>query len=272
MADRRRLSDEELERALRDLGSRLDYPAPDLTGPVRRRLQETPARLPLLQRALFPLRQRVAVGALALVFLVSTVLGFSPAARSAVAEWLGLSGIVIVREPSTPEPATRSKPVGGELHLGERLTLTQAQASVPYNILTPTLPKLGDPDEVYLEEPPAGGQVALVYHAQPGIPRVDETGVGVLFTQFRGDLDPEAFKKIVGPDTRVEPISVNGERGYWIEGRQHFFLYRDAKGVFREENIRLADNTLIWEQGYLTLRLESDLSKAGALRIAESVR
>lgn len=36
--------------------------------------------------------------------------------------------------------------------------------------------------------------------------------------------------------------------------------------------MRLAGNILIWEQGNLTLRLESDLPKGEALRIAESMR
>jgi hypothetical protein len=273
MADRRRrLSDEELEQALRDLGSRLDYPTTDLTGPVRQRLQEAPARSPLSRRVLFPLWRRAAVATLALVLLASTILGFSPAARSAVAGWLGLEGIVIVREPSMPESGKESKLAGSGLQLGEKRTMAQARHRAPYEVVEPTLPVLGDPDEVYLQEPPSGGQIALVYRARPGIPRANETGVGVLFTEFRGDLDPEAFKKIVGPGTRVEAVDVGGGRGYWLTGRPHFFVYRGEDGVLRKENIRLAGNTLIWVQENLTLRLESDLPKGEALRIAESVR
>ncbi len=272
MADRRRrLSDEELERALRDLGSQLDYPTSDLTGPVRQRLQESPSRSPLSRRLLFPVWRRAVVGALALTLAAGMVLGLSPATRSAVAEWLGLEGIVIVREPSESTPEVWSKS-DDKLRLGERVTLTEARDLVRYEVLAPTLPELGEPDGIYFKEPPTGGQVALVYRARPGIPQADETGVGVLFTEFQGDLDPDYIKKIVSFETTVEAVNVNGGRGYWIEGQPHFFMYRDAAGRFREENMRLAGNTLIWEQGNLTLRLESDLPKGEALRIAESVR
>jgi hypothetical protein len=42
--------------------------------------------------------------------------------------------------------------------------------------------------------------------------------------------------------------------------------------IVLDERIRLARNTLLWEHGPLTLRLEGDLSLAEALRIARSFR
>jgi hypothetical protein len=38
------------------------------------------------------------------------------------------------------------------------------------------------------------------------------------------------------------------------------------------ETIRLAGNVLLWERGELTLRIESGLTKEGAVRVAASVR
>lgn len=46
----------------------------------------------------------------------------------------------------------------------------------------------------------------------------------------------------------------------------------DTSGQVREERVRLAGNVLPQEQAGLTLRLESALSQAEALRVAASVR
>ena len=91
-------------------------------------------------------------------------------------------------------------------------------------------------------------------------------------TQFPGDVDQGFIEKGLGPGTRLESVTVNGRPGYWIEGRPHAFVYRDANGNVRDESYRLAGNVLLWEDGDLLLRLESALSKEEALRIASSVR
>ena len=70
----------------------------------------------------------------------------------------------------------------------------------------------------------------------------------------------------------VQEVTVGGEPGYWFSGEPHFFTYLDATGQVRDEQTRLAGNTLIWQRGDLTLRLEGQLSKEEALRIAESMR
>ena len=76
----------------------------------------------------------------------------------------------------------------------------------------------------------------------------------------------------MGRDTRLTPVTVNGGRGYWIDGESHVFFYRDASGNVHSESVRLAGNVLVWEQGGLIVRLEGDISLEEALRIAESVR
>lgn len=264
--------DPELERELREFGRRLKAPAaPDLADKVRARLQEverSPSSRRMRSLPAFPAR-RVVAAILVIVLLGGLALGVSPGARTAVAGWLGLRDVHITRVPSEPTPPPG--PVGKDLRLGQRVTLEEARRRVPYRVLVPDLPALGEPDEVYLAEPPPAGRVALVYRASPDLPEAKETGVGLLMTQFRGDL-PGYFSKMLGPRTRVETVKVGGTRGYWIEGASHLFLYRDAEGEVREEDVRLAGNTLLWERGGLTLRMESDLSKKEALRVAESLR
>jgi hypothetical protein len=70
----------------------------------------------------------------------------------------------------------------------------------------------------------------------------------------------------------VDEVVVNGGSGFWLEGRPHFFFYRDATGAVRQETLRLAGNTLLWQQGEITFRLEAEQSRDAALRIASSLR
>ena len=285
--------DDELARALAGLAERVAYPpTPALDRSVMARLaapapQPAPARAPSRRLwqgwsgwfQLRPLRQSPAlVTLLALVLLCGACLAVSPAARTAVAERLGLKGVGITYVPSAPAPTAGAEegPLGARLQLGERLSLAEARERVSYAVLTPSLPDLGAPDEVYVRQPPAGGQVALLYRARPGwAPRgaaANEAGVGLLLTQFRGDLDPSFVGKMLGPDTRLQRVEVQGQLGFWIEGNPHAFFYRDATGQVRDETIRLAGNVLLWEHGDLTLRLEGARTREQALRIAASMR
>jgi len=192
----------------------------------------------------------------------------TPVAAAAAA---GPSPTATSTPPAAPTPTPA--PVGSRLGLGQHVSLDEARSRVPYGVLAPTLPELGAPDAVYLQQAaPPGGQVSLVYASRPGLPRADASGVGLLLSQFRGDLAPEFLGKGLGPRTRIEQVSVNGQPAYWIEGEAHLFMYRVAGGDIRDEQVRLAGNVLLWEQGDLTLRLESALPREQALRIAESVR
>ena len=151
------------------------------------------------------------------------------------------------------------------------MTLEQVRGRVAFQVLVPSA--LGDPDEIYLLSTPAGGQVALVYYPRPDLPEASTTGVGLLFTEFQADIHTVGpFAKGLPAGTRIEEVQVNGGRGYWIDGDPHFFFFRDTRGQQLTENTRLASNVLLWEQGPLTLRLESSLPKDAALSIATSLR
>lgn len=254
--------DRDLDRALADLAGFLAYPpTPDIAAGVRRRLASQPARprpfAGLLQR-------RLAVALLVLIALAAGILAASPEARTAIAERLGLRGVQIQQGPVAPTPA------GGGRNLGQPMTVDQVRARVAYPVLVPAA--LGDPDEVYLLDIPAGGQVALVYHPRPGLPEATSTGVGLLLTEFQGTVSGGVIGKGLDSGTRLEDIQVKGGRGYWIDGDPHTFFYFDARGQVRTETTRLAGSVLLWEQGHLTLRLESALSKDAALQIAASAR
>lgn len=290
-------SDADLERALIDLGRRLAYPpTPDLAGRVRERLLARPTRRPG-SIAFLTSRRALAWAAVVLALLAGCLLLLSPDARRVVAERLGLPGVTIryvqpptsvitpstatplpggLPRPTPPQPPPTvllSTPTVDRLGLGERLaTLADAQARVAYRVLTPGLPELAAPDQVYLGTPPAGGQVSLVYQSRPGLLTSAETGVALLVTQFRGSLEPAFIGKGLPQGTRLEQLTLAGRPAFWIEGRPHFFFYRDQLGRQTDERFRLAANVLLWEQDGLTLRLEGALSREQVLRIAASVR
>ena len=240
----------ELERALVELGRELEYPPPpDLAAAVRLRLQEPP-------RAQRLRRRRLLVIALAVLAVAVGAVMAIPQARTAVLEWLGLRGVAVERVPTLPEVEATAPVV-----VGERVTLEQARRRAQREILLPQLEGLRAPDAIYVDPNRPGRPVTLVYGSIEK-PRL-------LIVQLAGQSIAE---KLLGPDTRVTRETVDGRNAIWIEGPEHVFLYRTATGDVDQDTQRLAGNTLLWERGRLTLRLEADISRDDALRIARSVR
>jgi hypothetical protein len=240
----------ELELALRDLGTSLEWPAePELEQRVVRRTRELPARRPLVPRRTLVIALAVLAVAVGAAFAV-------PQSRAAILELFHLRGVTIERADELPTVPVQT---GLGTFLGDRVTLGQARERASFEVVVPEA--LGEPDEVYFQEsPPAGGMVSFVYGTS------DDPHA--LFTQFAGRVDQVIFKKIAA-DT-VEPVTVDGQPGYWLEGA-HFFSYLDRQGDMQSEQVRLVGNVLLWERGTRTLRLEADISKEEALRIAGSV-
>jgi hypothetical protein len=269
----------ELEAALRDLGAHLDLPAtPDLAPAVATRLREAPAppaRAPRARGRLprLPGWRRLALAGLAAVLLAAAVLVVSPGTREAVARRLGLRGIDIRIGGERPTPTVTTRPGERlELGLGEQVTLAEARRRAAFPVLVPTAAGFQAPDAVYVNpSQPLGGRVDFVYRARPGLPASPYTDAGLLVTQFQGTLTADFIKKVVAGGL-VEEVQVAGQPGYWFSGEPHFYTFKDRAGEINDESTRLAGNTLVWQAGALTLRLEGQLSKQEALRIAESMR
>lgn len=261
----------ELERELAQL--RVQWPqTPDIALAVRDRLAapEQPARAPrTLPR--FHGRRAVAAALAALVVLAGGLVA-SPAARSAILEFLGLKGAKIERrEPDAPPPPPRRRDLGADLGLGRPMTLAQARAAAGFRMIVPGLDSLGAPDAVYFQDsPPEGGRVSLVYGPRPGIARAATTGAGVLVTEFRAQVTP-LIQKSAGSATEVRRLTVDGQRAFFLAGA-HGFAYLGENDSVDYEDQRLAGNTLLVERGGLLLRIEGDLSQTAAVRIARSAR
>ena len=270
----RRPSEAEVAAALEDLAAHLVWPEePDLGSAVRARLSPAPqqSRPPRRWgRTVRPRWTSAVAAVVAVVLLASAVLTASPSARRAVADFLGLRGVEIQLDEGTT--STPPLPAGDTLQLGRSTTLAEARVQAGFQLLVPAGGSaLGPPDAVYLDESVAGGAVSLVYRARPGFPGAGPSGVGVLLTQFQASVDEAALRKVVPGGSLVEEVSVSGQKGFWFEGSPHLLFFTDAQGRFVDDRSRLAGNTLIWEQGDITVRLESALSRQEAVRLAEQL-
>jgi hypothetical protein len=259
----------ELERMLSRLGEELDWPAtPDLTADVMGRLHE-PAGGPRRRLAgLLPpagLRRSLALALAALLLLAGTVFAAAPGVRDAVLDFLGLQGATVERRETLPTP-----PPQRPLDLGTRTSLAEAAAQLAFAPLVPA--ELGGPDGVYVRRGLPGGELSLTYGPGPGLPRTRSTRLGLLLTEFRGDLSPDYIGKIAGQSTSVRRLRVDGEAAIWLEGAPHFFFYRAPDGGFVETRLRLAQNVLLLEQGNVLVRLEGAFDRERAVAIARSLR
>jgi hypothetical protein len=248
--------DERLEAALADLGTALVFPGtPPLAGGIASLLEPHPASRWPRPRSW----SRAALLAATAVLVLAGVAG---------AIGLGTGAIHLRFADGSPLPTpVSSLPNHG---FGHPTTLDDATAAVPWKLIAPTLPDLGEPDGIYLSNIPTGGTVTMAWGDRAGYPADDE-GIGLVLTQFQADIGPETFEKMILEGTDVVALPVNGHPGWWIDGGTHAFFYRDATGAMVDTTLRLVGSTLIWEQDGLALRVEGAPNLAAALRVARSL-
>ena len=278
-----RLNDAQLAVALADLGTQIAWPsAPDVRSRVLARIQAEPRKTAWWRVAWSP-RYGFAPAIVTVVLALIVVLALSPEARATATDILRLRGVQIFQGPvPTPSPTPSRSPgsipsptPSPALGLGTPVTLEEAKSRAGYPVVVPSDPLLGAPDEIYLRAATSSTAVSFVYKARPGIPLSAEAGVAAVVTELGGGtVDEQFFGKVLDRDTILEKVVIDGEPGFWIQGKPHFFFYRVAgsSGSIEQETLRLAGNTLLWQRQGLLLRLEAQVDKATALRIAASFR
>jgi Domain of unknown function (DUF4367) len=274
MPDRER----ELERELRELGSHIEYPpTPDLARAVRRSLEGEGAGQQTRSRRFWSSLPslRWAVAATAFLVIVA-VPALSPAMRATVAGWFGAgqtaSSGQAARE-AGKDPAAESAgegaraPSAGGLRpsgegFGTRISLQEAR-TVAGGLLLPEM--LGKPDEIYAGEPPNEEGVTLIYGARSGLPPLGDTGIGLVLTELPSGVERAYFPGGELPETGLQRVQVGGKSGYWVPAGRGV-----PSPIGRAEPLH--GSVLLWEQEGLALRLEADIPRQEAIRIAESVR
>ena len=261
---------ENLERTLYEAGESFPYPpTPDISGKVARRLGERQPRS--RQRQPRPRSRRLA-WAVAILILLTGLLFAVPPVRAQILNFLQVGVVrIFLRATPAPSPApTPSQPgptpspvptptlLPSLLDLAGKTTLAQARGQVTFPVRLPAYPPdLGAPDYVFVQD--MGTNMLVLVWTQPGHPG-----------QVRLSLDefgPDAViaKKFMPPI--LQSVTVNGQPGYWTGGP---YLLELQNGDYDTRRL-VSGHVLIWEEGEITYRLESDLSLAEALRIAESL-
>lgn len=290
--------DRDFERELEELGAGIEYPpTPDLSRAVRNRLAEEEgadtgtrgfwSRLPNARWA----------AAAAAILLIVAVPSLSPALRASIDQWLtapqsasgGSEAARGAGQPAQESPSDGSlaesakdvpesggavpssvtpeaggpRPLGKGLGLGERVTLREARSGRS-GLLLPATPGLGDPDEVYETSQSEENGVALVYATRPGLPRLGDTEAGLVLTERPGGIEAAYLAERTPEQAGLERVNIGDRRGYWVpDGHPSAAVERtDA----------LHGSVLLWEQEGQALRMETNLSKEEAVRIAGSVR
>jgi hypothetical protein len=261
----RRFTDAELERALRDVGAHLAYPpTADLLPAVRARIER--GRVESFWATFWSPRLAFVPAIATVLVLVIATLAFQPIGATAV-EALGLRGLVVFFG-GQPAPS-----VSGKAVLSDALAVAsvdEASRQAGFTVLVPS--ELGRPDEVYVRASTQGATVFLVYGPRSGIAVSRQTGIAVLVIEARGSFEAPLLGKVLPQGAQAEQLTVNGGRGVWIEGAPHQIFFRSPNGEVVMDSVRLAGNVLAWDQGALFMRIEADVAKDQALRIASSMR
>jgi hypothetical protein len=238
-----------------------------------------------------PRRLWLAIAAVAAVIIIAVLV--LPGPRHAVARWFGIGSTRIERAPSpTPDrssessdatvpsatTASTSTTVAATfpLQLSFGRPSTAADAASRTGLPVPGSDVLGEPAGIYIVRPPASGQVVVAYAPSETLPASDVAGVGALLSTVRGALDDGSFYKVAATGTEVENFELVTSGGrtvdaVWLAGEPHQFMFRTADGDEVWDTLRLATNTLLWNDDDVIFRLEADIDRETATRIASSI-
>jgi hypothetical protein len=251
---------EHLEARLHAAAGAFPYPlTPDVAGAVHHRLVTAPTGLTMGHRRPVWVVM-VIVGVLAGLIAV-------PQVRAGVLEVLRIGAVrILVTEPTlTPTapaatgiPRPTPTPLSSLLDLAGQTTLEDTERQVGFPIRPPTYPAdLGPPDEVFLQH--LGGPFVILVWLDDEQPAKVQLSLHILSSNV--------------PVEKVQPrvlleTTVNGQPALWTEGPYLLQLRNENFDVRR----LIEGHVLIWTEGDLTYRLETDLNLEDAVRIAESVK
>jgi len=211
---------------------------------------------------------------LTIILILFSSLMLIPPARAAIIEFIQIGVVRIFRaEPTPPNqeipsvmspvtatPGPTSQPLIPILEsLAGEMTLEEAQKAVDYPILLPSYPPdLGQPDRVFVQD--VGGNMVVLVWIDPQQP---ERVLMSLHFIPNGSWAIDKMKPKL-----IQETTVNGQRAIWTVGP---YPIRFSNGDI--DFIRLIDgHVLIWADGNVTYRLETNLPLEEALKIAESLQ
>ncbi len=239
----------DIDRILQDLPERIAYPPlPDVSGPVLAAISTRPA----------PLRpRRPIVASIAALALVAVVVILIPATRERVTGWLGIGGIGV-------ETTRTNLDLPPDVTLGDPVGLNDVPAIAGFDPLLPEA--LEDPPIAFVD---SGSRLWILWATSEALPPTAAANVGAVVTQFRTTASPGLTKGLQTGAATARIVDLDGRPAIWVEGPHDLYI-PELAGLAVEG--RSAGNTLIWEQGGLTIRLETALDLGRSIEIAQSFR
>jgi hypothetical protein len=228
------------EPALRNASVGWFPPTPTLAEAVHARLPSTPE--PRRRRG-----RRALVVAIAILVLVGTAIAASALDL--------VPGVRIDRVDRLPE-VSYTWPANGA-----QVELEAAQRSVPFTLLLPS--GMQRPDRIMLDRDPDGAPIVTAIYG-------GREGASLVLTQW--EANDVLFHKLIGHDTSTKFVDVDGAPGIWIERADHVVFYLGKSGEERRFTGYLSGNTLVWQRGSVSYRLEAGVPLERALELARSLR
>lgn len=251
-----------LEERLRLLTPAFSYPStPDFARRERQRLEQK-------QKIKGPQR-RLAVG-LAVLFIALAAAFLITPVRAQILDWFRIGSVKIFFTAPTPTP-TSSVSTGTPaavitptflesiLDLAGETTMQEAREQADFTIAVPTYPEdLNEPDHVFIQV--FSGPVVTLVWMDPTDP------TKVRFTLSESQSAKAVFEKM--EPASLQETRVHDNPAVWVDG-QYLLITRNGETTFS----RMIDqgHTLIWTNGDITYRLETDVDLQTAIRIAESI-
>lgn len=256
----------QLEQRLLEAARRFNYPpAPDVSRRVRLRLG---------QGRLNGIRLTVRVAAIVLALLAAALA--VPQVRALLAEFFQIGPVRVLPFSPTATPAAGVQ-VQSPLTTTPRMTPTQeepayavsifgfagetsleaARGRVPFAIRLPSYPgDLGTPDRVFVQQ---DGPMVILAWLDAASPRRVRLSLH--------EIGPDGFFIEKYQLRVILETQVNAVYALWVEG-PYLVKLTNGQTDFRR---LVVGNTLIWKDGDITYRLETDLPLAEAIQIAESL-
>jgi hypothetical protein len=211
------------------------------------------------------LRPRLAFAPVALVLALLFMGALAvPEVQAFVRSVLRIGVINIVEgTPTAGSPEPLASPVIG-LDLTGETTLEAARAKIFFPIKLPTYPSdLGPPDRVFVQET-EGDAIVLVW-----LDPARKNTARMLLDEMGSDI---IAKKTLSQGDTLQETTVNGQRAVWIEGVHILDFYNRSSSTETELRRLINGPVLLWSEGGITYRLESDLSLGEAVKVAESLQ
>jgi len=168
------------------------------------------------------------------------------------------------------ERVARTPAAGAGLDLGSPVPIDDALAFDHPAVLVPAdRPR---PDTAYVLGAGDRSIVTLAWRAAADEPTLPGSDLALSLMAVEAGIEEGLLRKVAGPGTTIEPVDVDGARGWWIAGAPHELLIirpGDEIGVLRAA---IAGDTLVFVRDGTLYRLESALGRDATIEAARSMR